>query len=90
MSKALISYLYCGDTMTTVGLTRQLFVRSSVFTEFNENLPSLFVECRSRGRKDERGFSLEHSFLCEEYMTIQNNFTCRRTTIEYFPSINPL
>ena len=60
-----------GHTMKAADQTRQLPVQNSVPTEFNENLSSLFVDIRSRVWKDERDL-LEHSLLCEEYMTIQN------------------
>jgi len=50
-------------TLTTVVLTRQLLVQNSVATEFHRNPPSLFVDIRSRGRKDGRGFRLEHGIF---------------------------
>ena len=50
-------------TLTTVVLTLQLLAQNSVATEFHRNPPSLFVDTRSRGRKDGRGFRLEHGIF---------------------------
>jgi len=73
-----------GHTMTAADQTRHLPVQNSVPTEFNENLSSLFVDIRSRVWKDERGFRLEHSLLCEEYMTIQNKLHLPKNNCRIF------